>query len=114
MASKQTRLPAFPLRAAALAALILLLPGPGLAQTAPAPAAPGGAAARPTARAGTPGLAPLQTEPGDIWAEVRSWSQGKGAAKAEAPPPRPRRPAPCTAGTAGCAAKPPRPAANPG
>jgi hypothetical protein len=118
-------------RAAAAAVLLLpltLAPSPAPAQDAPAPRA--GAAARPNAgAAGTPGLAPLQTEPGDIWAEVRGWTQGKGskngaesarrkpaaaADSAEGPPPKPRRAAPCTAETPGCTRRPARPPANPG
>ena len=98
-----------------IAAATHLGPDPAPAQDAPAPRA--GAAARPNAgAAGTPGLAPLQTEPGDIWAEVRGWTQGKGskngaesarrkpaaaADSAEGPPPKPRRAAPCTAESAG-------------
>jgi hypothetical protein len=118
-------------RRAAAAALILLLPSLAMAQDAPAP--PSGAAARPNARAGAPGMAPLQTEPGDIWAEVRSWTKGSGPQgkaeparrkparttesaerPAEATAPKPRRAAPCAAEEAGCVRKPARPAANPG
>ena len=114
-------------RRAAFAAL-LLLPSLAVAQDQPTPRA--GAAARPGGgAAGTPGLAPLQTEPGDIWAEVRSWSKGKTApAKpdsarrrpaatteaaerpAEATTPRLRRPRPCPPEAPNCA----RPPANPG
>lgn len=109
-------------RQAALAAALLLLPSLAAAQDQPAPRA----GARPAA---TPGLAPLQTEPGDIWAEVRSWGKGKAApAKpdparrrpaaaaesaerpAEAATPRPRRPRPCAPEAPNCARAP----ANPG
>ena len=114
--------------AASFAAALTLALAP--AQDAPAPRA--GAAARPNAgAAGTPGLAPLQTEPGDIWAEVRGWSQGLGPPQGEAGagaaeagrrrrirpkvrPPKPRRAAPCTAETPGCTRRPARPPANPG
>src|SRR5690349_21452981 len=96
-------------RAAALA-LFLMLPGLVAAQDSPAPRA--GAAARPNAGAVGPGTGPLQTEPGDIWAEVRGWTQGRG--KAEPAPSRPRRAAPCAAEEPGCTRKPARTRANPG
>jgi hypothetical protein len=44
--------------------------------------------------AGRPGTAPLQTEPGDIWAEVRGWTDGarrRPTAPAEPPRQAPRR-----------------------
>lgn len=111
----------------AVFAAALLLPSLAAAQDQAAPQA--GAAARPNGgRAGTPGLAPLQTEPGDIWAEVRSWGKKTAPAKpeparrrpaataesaerpAEAAAPRPRRPRPCAPDAPACA----RPPANPG
>jgi hypothetical protein len=118
-------------RRAALAAL-LLLPSLSAAQEQPAPRA--GAAARPNGgAAGTPGLAPLQTEPGDIWAEVRSWGKGKAApAKpepgrrkpaataesaerpAEAATPKPRRTRPCAPEAPNCGREPARAPVNPG
>ncbi|TDG07707.1 hypothetical protein E2C05_31475, partial [Paracraurococcus ruber] len=49
-------------------------------------ARPGGAAARPGSGPAGLGLAPLQTEPGDIWADVRSWTEKRGQ-----PEPRRRR-----------------------
>ncbi|GGC65077.1 hypothetical protein GCM10011504_48900 [Siccirubricoccus deserti] len=51
----------------------------------------GGAARMP---AGRPGMAPLQTEPGDIWAEVRSWTDGarrRPTTSTEPPRQAPRR-----------------------
>jgi hypothetical protein len=119
-------------RGAVAAALILLLPSLASAQDRPAPRA--GAAARPnTGAAGTPGLGPLQTEPGDIWAEVRSWDKARSAPArsqparrkpaetaeaaerpAEAAAPKPRRARPCAADSAGCAREPARAPANPG
>jgi hypothetical protein len=122
---------------AGFAAVFLLMPALAAAQDAPPAAAPrAGAAARPGAgAAGGPGLAPLQTEPGDIWAEVRGWSKGSAAqgkpeparrkpagtpaAAAEQPaetraPAKPRRASPCAPDAPGCATRPARPAANPG
>ncbi|TDH59125.1 hypothetical protein E2C06_28930 [Dankookia rubra] len=109
-------------------ALVLLLPALAAAQDKPAPRA--GPAARPHAgAAGTPGLAPLQTEPGDIWAEVRSWSKGKAAPArpdparktadsadrpAEAAARRPRRTRPCAPEAPNCGREPARAPANPG
>lgn len=56
------------------ASLALLLPGLAMAQPAPR----SGAAARPEAGIAGPGLAPLRTEPGDVWGEVRGWTEGRG------------------------------------
>jgi hypothetical protein len=53
----------------------------------------GGGRARTPAPAARPGTAPLQTEPGDIWAEVRSWPDGARRRPAPAEPPRRRNPA---------------------
>ncbi|MFC7473635.1 hypothetical protein ACFQS7_04680 [Dankookia sp. GCM10030260] len=117
-------------RRAAAVALILLLPTLAAAQNAPR----AGAGARPgNGAAGGPGLAPLQTEPGDIWAEVRGWDKGTGAqakpeparrkpaartesaeGQAGAAPTKPRRAAPCAPDAPGCTARPARQAANPG
>jgi hypothetical protein len=119
-------------RRAALAAALLLLPSLAAAQDQPAPRA--GAASRPNGgAAGTPGLAPLQTEPGDIWAEVRSWGKGKTApAKpdparrkaavtaesaerpAAAAPPKPRRVRPCAPEAPNCGREPARAPVDPG
>ncbi|RAI55977.1 hypothetical protein [Roseicella frigidaeris] len=88
-----------------MAALALLLLLPGLAGAQDAPRA--GAAARPNAGPVGPGMGPLQTEPGDIWAEVRGWTRQMD--KTEAPA-KPR----CVAGTAGCGRKPTKARNNPG
>ncbi|MDO9710751.1 hypothetical protein [Paracraurococcus lichenis] len=104
--------------AAALAALLLTAPGMAAAQPSqpqgqPAPRA--GATARPNAGLAGPGLAPLQTEPGDVWAEVRSWTEKRGrpaAAAPSAPAPKARRAEACPAGTPAddpaCAPRPAR------
>ncbi|TCZ59824.1 hypothetical protein [Roseicella aquatilis] len=79
------------------------------AQDRPAPPAGHGSAPRPAiARPGL-GLGPLQTEPGDIWAEVRGWTQPRKEAAEAAP--KSRRAQPCAAGEEGCARKPARPRA---
>ena len=116
----------------AMLAAALLLPSLAAAQDQPAPRA--GAAARPHGgAAGTPGLAPLQTEPGDIWAEVRSWGKGSAAAAkpeparrrpaatadsaerpAEAAAPKPRRARPCAPEAPNCGREPARAPVDPG
>jgi hypothetical protein len=121
-------------RQAAFAAALLLLPSLAAAQDPPPPRAGAGAAARPNrGAAGTPGLAPLQTEPGDIWAEVRGWGKARTApAKpeparrkpaataesaerpAEATTPKPRRTRPCAPEAPNCGREPARAPANPG
>jgi hypothetical protein len=107
-------------RRAIAATLILMLPALAAAQDNPTPAPRTGAAARPNAGAVGPGMGRLQTEPGDIWAEVRSWTQGKGrpeserARPADATPSRSRRAEPCAATEQGCGRKPPRSRADPG
>jgi hypothetical protein len=114
-------------RRAIAATLILMLPALAAAQDNPAPAPRAGAAARPHAGAVGPGMGPLQTEPGDIWAEVRSWTQGKGRAESERARPaetagrqnesassRQRRAEPCATTEQGCARKPSRSRADPG
>ena len=100
----------------AATALVLLLPGLVQAQTKPqtqdSPLPRAGAAARPNAGAAGPGLAPLQTEPGDIWAEVRSWTRHMDRAETPAAPaPAKSR---CAAGTAGCTRKPAKTRSDPG
>lgn len=74
----------------AVAALLVASPVPSLAQPAQGqgPAPRTGASTRPGTGTAGPGLAPLQTEPGDVWAEVRSWSERGGRAE----PPRRRTP----------------------
>lgn len=102
----------------AATALLLLLPGLAQAQTRPqpqtqdSPVPRAGAAARPNAGAAGPGLGPLQTEPGDIWAEVRSWTRHMD--KAEAPAAAAPAKARCAAGTAGCTRKPAKTRSDPG
>lgn len=77
-----------PASRAAAALVVLMLTWPALAQQAQrqqaqslAPTPRSGTGARPNAGAAGLGLAPLQTEPGDVWAEVRSWGERRGRAE---------------------------------
>ena len=77
------------LRLALLTGLAMASPGLGLAQEAPAPRL--GATARPNAGPVGPGMGPLQSEPGDIWAEVRGWTQERPKPPVPAPPAKPAK-----------------------